>query len=131
MANKVTVIFDQLDGTIDNGTHQAPISIDGNAVSPYDYFLSGYAGCLHATFISILNKRRIEFGLITYNIEARKRDESPTVINYIETIVTINDVEERHHEKVKKSFEQAEQYCSISETIRRLDPIIKSDIIFK
>lgn len=122
MANKINVTFNnQQEGLLKNDSQETKLSYKGDGFSPYELFLGGYASCLHATFLGIIKKRRIEVGNVSYDVEASKRDEVPTIINKLITHVTIEDADPKKHEQIIKSLHQAEVYCSISDTIKRLD----------
>lgn len=122
MANLVNVTFNkEHQGILKSENAQTEISFKGNAFSPYDLFLGGYASCLHATFLGIIAKRRITVTDVSYRVEATKREESPTIITKLVTSIVIEGADPKKHEAIRKSMAQAETYCSISETIKRLD----------
>lgn len=131
MANKVNVTFnEEHKGVLKNENHEATLSFKGEGFSPYELLLGGFASCLHATFLGIIKKRRIEITNASYTVEAFKRDEVPTIINKMITTVTIEGADPKKHDSIIKSMHQAETYCSISETIKRLDAEMILDIKF-
>lgn len=122
MANIVNVKFDKNhNGILKTENSETNLSYRGEGFSPYELLLGGYASCLHATLLGILKKRRIEVTNITYNVEAFKREEVPTIINKLITNVLVEGANPKKHEQIIKSLHQAEVYCSISDTIKRLD----------
>ena len=132
MANKVNVSFDSKHkGILKSADNETTLSYVGDGFSPYDLFLGGYASCLHATFLGIIKKRRIEITNASYEVESFKRDEAPTIINKLITNIVIEGADESKHKAIIKSMEQAEVYCSISDTIKRLDAEMILNITFK
>lgn len=132
MANLVNVKFNELhEGTLQSENFETKLSYTGAGFSPYELFLGGYASCLHATFLGIVKKRRIAITDVSYQVEAFKRDEAPTIINKLITNVIIEGADVKKHEAIIKSMKQAETYCSISDTIKRLDAEMILNIEFK
>jgi putative redox protein len=118
MANQATITFNaDHEGTLQAEHGTTAISFKGNGFQPYDLLLGGYASCLHATFLGIAKKKRLTFEDVRYEVYATKREEVPTLLNYVKTTVTIRGVDEAARPKIIKSFELAEQYCSISAMI--------------
>ena len=132
MANKVNVAFNsENQGLLKSANNETKLSYVGDGFSPYDLFLGGYASCLHATFLGIIMKRRIKITNASYEVESFKRDEAPTIINKLITNIVIEGADEKKHQAIIKSMEQAETYCSISDTIKRLDAEMILNITFK
>lgn len=118
MANEATITFSSNhEGTLqaENGT--TAVSFKGNGFQPYELLLGGYASCLHATFLGIAKKKRLTFDDVRYDVYATKREDVPTLLNYVKTTVTFQGVDEGAQSKIVKSLELAEQYCSISAMI--------------
>jgi putative redox protein len=132
MASLVNVTFNkENEGLLQSEHSETKLSYTGKGFSPYELFLGGYASCLHATFLGIINKRRITVTEVSYEVEAFKRDEAPTIINKLITNIVIEGADEKKYDAIKKSMKQAETYCSISETINRLDAEMILNIKFK
>ncbi|MCF7926820.1 MAG: OsmC family protein [Candidatus Izimaplasma sp.] len=132
MPNKVTVSFEKkTEGLAKSENGETPISFTGNGLAPYELFLSGYASCLHATFIGIAKKQRVSFDSATYDVTGYKREEVPTVLNKIILDVTLSGVDKTKEKKLEKALHLAEKYCSISDTIKRLELEFKLNIIYK
>ena len=131
MASSVNVSFNtDNEGILKSDNSETKLSYTGKGFSPYELFLGGYASCLHATFLGIVKKRRIEVGDVSYEVEAIKRDEAPTIITTLITNIVIQGAKTDKQEAIKKSMKQAETYCSISETIKRLDAKMVLNIEF-
>ncbi len=132
MGYHITLDFDSgTEGIIHVKDFEANVSIGGNAMGPYEFFLGGYASCLHATFRGVMHKRQIEYTKVEYDIQAFKREEVPTIINKMITKAVIYGVEVEKQKVVRKSMEQAKRYCSISEMIQRLEPEAIFEVEFK
>jgi putative redox protein len=132
MANQIKLTFGNgTEGTLHNNDHELAVSYTGKGFAPYELFLGGFSACLHATFASIMFKRKLAFENVEYNVVGHKREEVPTVLNKLETNIIITGVEESKQAKVLKTMEQAEKYCSISHTIANLDAEMIFNIEFK
>lgn len=118
MANQATISFNtKHEGVLNAENGSTQISYKGNGFQPYELLLGGYASCLHATFLGIAKKKRLTFGNVTYDVYSTKREEVPTLLNYVKTTITFDGVEEDQQDKIIKSLELAEKYCSISAMI--------------
>lgn len=118
MANQATISFNSKhEGRLQAENNDTAISFKGNGFVPYELLLGGYASCLHATFLGIAKKKRVTFDDVTYDVYSTKREEVPTLLNYVKTTITFTGVEEADQSKVIKSLELAEKYCSISAMI--------------
>ena len=132
MANKVNVTFDKKhDGVLKTENYETKISFRGDGMAPYELFLGGFASCLHATFIGIMSKRKLTFENVTYDITGYKREEVPTLLNKVVTNVVITGADENKQKQILKSMDQAENYCSISQTIANLDAEMIFNIEFQ
>lgn len=121
MAYNLKVDFDDsLEGVIKTSKGNVDISFSGKALGPYDYFLGGYCGCLHSTFMGIAKKKKVAYGTVNYEVYGEKRDETPTTLKYLKTTITFTGVNEEDKSKITKSMELAERYCSISVTISKV-----------
>ena len=132
MANKVNVSFNSKhEGTLKVENFETKLSYRGEGFAPYELFLGGYASCLHATFLGIMKKRKLNFEDVSYEVTSYKREEVPTIINKLVTDVVITGADEEKHKAIIKSMEQAEKYCSISYTIHNLEAEMILNIEFK
>ena len=121
MANEIKLTFgDHTEGKLESKNSEISVSYTGKGMAPYELFLGGYASCLHATFMGIMRKRKLEYTKVEYNVVGHKREEVPTVLNKLITEVTVYGANPEKHKQISKSMEQAEKYCSISDTIHNL-----------
>ena len=132
MANEIKLSFGpETEGTLENKEHSMAVSYTGKGFSPYELFLGGYAACLHATFGGIMRKRKLAYENVEYKVTGFKREEVPTVLNKVVTDIVIFGADPEKHKAVTKSMDQAEKYCSISQTIAGLDAEMIFNIEFK
>lgn len=121
MANEIKVTFDKNhNGNLKVENYETKLSFRGDGMAPYELFLGGFASCLHATFLGIATKKRLEFEDVTYDVYGTKREEVPTLLNYVKTTITFTGVEEKKQNAIIKSIELAEKYCSVSVTISKI-----------
>lgn len=132
MANQIKLTFgDNTEGVLESANFETKVSYTGQGMAPYELFLGGFASCLHATFMGIMRKRKLTYDKVTYDVVGEKREEVPTLLNKVVTNVVIYGANEAKHKSILKSMEQAEKYCSISETINRLGAEMIFNIEFK
>lgn len=132
MANTIKLTFgDSTEGLLQSKNYETKVSYTGQGMAPYELFLGGFASCLHATFMGIMRKRKLEYTKVEYNVVAHKREEVPTVINKLVTEITIYGTNPDKHKQISKSMGQAEKYCSISDTINRLGAEMTFNIEYK
>ena len=117
-------------GTVENKNGTVQVSFEGKSNSPYELFLGGYASCLHSTFKGIADKKRIPFEGVTYDVTGIKREEVPTMLKELTTIITFTGVQKEKEKAIEKSMALAERYCSISAMIKMIAEM-KFEIIFK
>jgi len=131
MAYVIKATFDNgNNGIVESKNGKTSTSFEGEGMSPYDLFLSGYSSCLHATFKGIADKKRIPFAGVTYDVVGVKREEVPTLLKELTTTITFTGVPKEKEKAIEKSMALAERYCSISATINMIAEM-KFDIIFK
>jgi len=118
--NVKTTFTSNTEGIVESRNGEAPISFTGKSLAPYEFFLGGYAGCLHATFQEILNKKKLSIDEITYDITGVKRDEIPTTLKEVTVLVSIKGAVKEKQKAIHKSMELAEKYCSISAMIQMI-----------
>ncbi len=131
MAYVIESIFGNEDhGIIESQNGSTTVSFEGKGFSPYELFLGGYVSCLHSTFKSIADKKRISFEGVTYDVTGIKREEVPTLLKVLTTIITFTGVPKEKEKGIEKSMRLAERYCSISAMINMIAEM-KYEIIFK
>jgi len=58
------------------------VKIGSDGAAPYDLLLMSLVSCLHATFLDILNKKKIDFIAAEIEVWGEKREQVPTTLNY-------------------------------------------------
>ena len=117
-------------GIVESANGKAETSFEGKSLSPYELFLGGYSSCLHSTFKSIADKKRIVFSSVTYDVVGIKREEIPTLLKELNTVIIFTGVAKEKEKAIEKSMALAERYCSISAMINMIAEM-KYEIIFK
>ncbi len=122
MAQKITIDWN-------NGFHgvlKAPngsITIGGETgqMLPYNLLFGALGSCFYATFIEIVEKKRLTLAGATMSIAGTHREEVPTTLNQVTIDLVIHTTE--NQEKYLRSVELAQKYCSIYETISKVATI--------
>ncbi len=91
------------------------VIIGENGLAPYDMLQGALAACLHATFLSILIKKRLIIDSARYIINGDKKEEIPTTLTNVNIEVYIRSGD--NAQQIIKSFDLATKYCSIYNTI--------------
>ena len=131
MTYNITSIFKNEErGIIKSKAGNLTVSFEGKSFSPYELFLGGYVSCLHSTFKSIADKKRIPFEGVTYDVTGHKREEIPTYLKKLTTIITFKGIKKEKEKAIEKSMRLAKKYCSISATINQIAEM-KFKIFFK
>ncbi|MCK5762378.1 MAG: OsmC family protein [Candidatus Izimaplasma sp.] len=121
MSYTIKSVFGNEDhGIIESKSGNTVVSFEGNALAPYELFLGGYVSCLHSTFKSIADKKRIPFKGVSYDVTGVKREEVPTLLKEVTTIITFTGVAKEKEKAIIKSMTLAERYCSISALINTI-----------
>jgi len=100
------------------------VKIGSDGAAPYDLLLMSLVSCLHATFLDILNKKRIDFTAADIEVWGEKREQVPTTLKLCEIKVGIKGVDLSHRSSVEKSFELATKYCSVYKTVSSVAEIV-------
>lgn len=91
------------------------VIIGEKGLAPYDMLQGALVACLHATFLSILVKKKISIVSAKYQVNGVKRETPPTTLNKVHLNVFIKTSD--NIDQVKRSFELATKYCSVYATI--------------
>lgn len=97
------------------------IGMADNEARPYDMLQGALASCLHATFLDILEKRRIEISYADYVVEGKKKETPPTTLEkvFIKVFIPAHEKDDQ----IRKSMDLATKYCSVYETISQVASI--------
>ncbi len=95
-----------------NGSFQ--IGKKEEQLSPYDMYLGALGSCFYATFLEIIDKKKIALDRVSIKITGEKRTEVPTYLSWVNLDITIfNPSTEKG---LEKSAQLAAKYCSVYQT---------------
>lgn len=106
-----------------NGNAQAErsslaINESGTGFVPYELLYSALGSCVHATFLGIAEKMRVQFESMDYHITGVKREEIPTFL--VECTMTVTITNASDQAKFEKAFTLGTEYCSIFNTLKKV-----------
>jgi putative redox protein len=105
-------------GTLTAPNAQVAIGAEEGTLAPYDMLLGALGSCLYATFLDIVNKKRLTFEGAEISIDGVKRESVPKMLETVKITVTITGASK------EKGFDQALQlateYCSVFQTIAKV-----------
>ncbi len=121
MANQVKIVFDNKYHGIVTGHHgSSQIGPAEGALAAYDMILGGLGACLNHTFQTVMDKKRLQFQAIKYDIKGEKREEVPTTLKFVKVDVVVTGVDESKQEHVRRAMELATEYCSVFVTLSKV-----------
>jgi len=94
---------------------RVPIGAEQGALSPYDMLLGALASCLYATFLDIVEKKRLSFLHASIEVSGEKRTEIPTTLEWV--LVKLNISGGSNRPGLESAAELASKYCSIYQTL--------------
>ena len=123
---EVTLHFDQgFNGQANAERASLLINEAGNGFVPYELLYSALGSCVHATFLGIAEKMRVQFESMDYHITGVKREEIPTFL--VECTMTITVKQASDQAKFEKAFTLGTEYCSIFNTLKK---VAQMNVIF-
>lgn len=120
MANKVNLLFNHQQGQLQTESNYI-VDIFDEKANPYDLLLGALGSCFYATFISIAEKKKLNFGEVRLNITGKKRTEIPTTLEHV--VMDMFIINPSNKEQLIKSAQLGAKYCSIHETISKVAQI--------
>ena len=116
---EVTLHFDQgFNGQATAERASLAINEAGKGFVPYELLYSALGSCVHATFLGIAEKMRIQFESMDYHITGVKREEIPTYLVECTLTVTVRGASDQA--KFEKAFTLGTEYCSIFNTLKKV-----------
>lgn len=116
---EVTLHFDQgFNGQSTGERATLLINEQGSGFVPYELLYSALGSCVHATFLGIAEKMRVQFDSMDYHITGIKREEIPTFL--IECTITVTVKGASDQAKFEKAFTLGTEYCSIFNTLKKV-----------
>lgn len=89
-----------------------------DGMAPYHLLFSALGSCFYATFLSVANKKKLQFSSAKIIVNGEKRDAIPATLKEVTIDFTI--VGGTDEAGLKKSAELGATYCSIHETISKV-----------
>lgn len=116
---EVRLHFDQgFNGQASAERASLSINESGEGFVPYELLYSALGSCVHATFLGIAEKMRVQFEAMDYHITGVKREEIPTFL--IECTITVTVKGASDQAKFEKAFTLGTEYCSIFNTLKKV-----------
>lgn len=104
-----------------------PIGSEQGKLAPYDMLLGALASCLYATFLDIVEKKRIQFRSATLEVSGEKRSEIPTTLKWVCVRMDIAGGSDKAG--LQSAAELAGKYCSIYQTLSHVAEM-KTEVSF-
>ncbi|HOH18492.1 MAG TPA: OsmC family protein [Bacilli bacterium] len=106
-----------------NGTMIAPkgqilIGTQEGGMRPYNLLFGALGACFYATFLSIVEKKRLSFASASVEVSGRHRDDQIGTLEYVQIKITIRKPSDE--KQFLRSVELGAKYCSIHETISKV-----------
>lgn len=92
-------------------------------LKPYELLLGALGACYHHTLITVIDKKRLSFEGVDYEISGEKREEVPTTLKTVHMQLNFHGVKEADRVQFNKACELAAKYCSIHATIAQVADI--------
>lgn len=120
--DKIKLTFsDKFEGEFTSPTGTVAIGSKPGAMKPYHLLFGALGSCFYATFLSIVEKKKLTFSGAEITIDAEKREEVPTTLKRVSIAVVIYDPSDEA--QFLRSVELGAKYCSIHETVSQVAKI--------
>ena len=118
MANKIKLVFDNNYHGILTGHHgSSRVGNEEGALAAYDMVLGGLAACLNHTFQEVIDKKKLSFHSVGYDIIGEKRKEIPTTLETVDIHIVLKGADLEKKAQYEKAMKIATEYCSVYQTI--------------
>lgn len=118
MPTRVKMLFDHKYHGMLTGHHgAAQVGPEEGALTAYDMVLGGLGACLNHTFQTVLDKKRLSFESVNYDIEGIKRKDAPTTLKTVTLTITLKGIDADKETQYRKAMEVAAKHCSVYATI--------------
>jgi putative redox protein len=105
-------------GTMTTPRGQVLIGAQEGGLRPYNLLFGALGSCFYATFLSIVEKKRLSFDSATVEISGRHREDQIATLEYVQIKITIRGASDE--KQFLRSVELGAKYCSIHETISKV-----------
>lgn len=96
---------------------KAPIGSGEGRLAPYDMLLGALSSCLYATFLGVVEKKRLTFDHCDITVKGEKRTEIPTTLKWCQVEMTIRGANLSKSKHYIEAANLAGEYCSIYQTL--------------
>lgn len=122
MAQKITIDWSNgFHGIMSAPNGSITIGDEAGQMLPYNLLFGALGSCFYATFLEIVEKKRLTLAGATMTISGTHREEVPTTLNQVTIDVVIYAA--NNEEKYLRCIELAQKYCSIYETVSKVATI--------
>lgn len=97
-----------------------PVGSGDGKVSPYDMLFGALASCMYATFLDIMEKKRVPFERVEIEVTGEKRQTPPTTLEWTKVAFTVYGAPEDKQKAFQQSVKLAAKYCSIYQTVGKV-----------
>lgn len=111
--------------TVSSGT--VPIGMTEGGVAPYNLLFGALGSCFYATFLSIVQKKRLTLEKADLTISGHKRDTIPPTLDHVLIHMVITGGSDE--QGIRRSAELGAEYCSIHATISKVAEV-KLEVVF-
>lgn len=123
MANKINLEFsDGFNGSASN-EGGAVLKVAKEEWRPYELLFTALASCMYATFLDVINKKKLEYSKVVITVDGEKIDDIPSFLKTAEITFTVHGAD-KDDEKIAARFEKSlrlsEKYCSIYNTLTKV-----------
>lgn len=94
------------------------VKIFDEGVRPYELLLGALGSCFYATFLSIVEKKRLTYDEVKLDISGTKRTEVPQTLEEVNIKMIITNPS--NEQQLLRSAELGAKYCSIYETLSKV-----------
>lgn len=96
---------------------RVPIGSTEGSLVPYDMLLGALSSCLYATFLGVVEKKRLTFQACDIEVKGEKREEIPTTLKWCQVEMRIRGAVEGKEKHYREAATLAGEYCSIYQTL--------------
>lgn len=104
-------------GELVTGRARVEIGTGEGRLAPYDMLLGALSSCLYATFLGVVEKKRLVFESCDIEVKGEKRAEIPTTLEWCQVEMRIKGAVEGKEKHYIEAAKLAGEYCSIYQTL--------------
>lgn len=93
-----------------------PVGSNEGDLKPYNMLFGAIAACFYATFLSVAQKKRLEFDKAMVTVSGVQREELPTILTHVTLTLTVYG-KDLKKDQLEKSAQMGATYCSIHKLV--------------